>query len=445
MKKRNSVIIGIVLVILLAIVIACTAVWLYAMPKLSLAKAVPSLFLQLKERFRDDPGKVLLEMMDENGCYTAEICVSGENAIIGPVTYQMTVQTDGSKHCISAAGTAATASRSLDLRLYCDKEFMAVSSDDLVQGTYYGLTYDTFAQDIRGIPLIETFVSNRQLQQWDTSVQNIRRTVTRPNRKNISLSIPSFSEDDLKALSLGLIILPSSHQKTEIPLNGEVLSCQELIFSLNGSQLKSWIPNLSAFQISEDTVLTAHFFLYQETVVQCVLQVLEDSKPTKSYVAVFGKNPAIDTLSLETITENEGEENHICLSVDTRRTNGYFEETWTMTEGTSHARKIFYSWEPVSETMTLQTETMVNQAVFTMEKRGGEIYLSTSDFAPLFHALTGVESPIGAFQNAPCTMRITKGSEITTPAYKNIDQWSFEDFFLLLGGIGSMLGISGLR
>ena len=40
-----------------------------------------------------------------------------------------------------------------------------------------------------------------------------------------------------------------------------------------------------------------------------------------------------------------------------------------------------------------------------------------------------------------CTMTIRKGSEISIPEYKNLDQWSLDDLKVLLGGIGSLIGI----
>ena len=38
-------------------------------------------------------------------------------------------------------------------------------------------------------------------------------------------------------------------------------------------------------------------------------------------------------------------------------------------------------------------------------------------------------------------MTIRKGSEISIPEYKNLDQWSLDDLKVLLGGIGSLIGI----
>ena len=54
----------------------------------------------------------------------------------------------------------------------------------------------------------------------------------------------------------------------------------------------------------------------------------------------------------------------------------------------------------------------------------------------LFAALIGISSQKG-FDS---TMTVRKGSAITTPKYKNLDEWSLDDLLVLLGSIGGLLG-----
>ena len=58
--------------------------------------------------------------------------------------------------------------------------------------------------------------------------------------------------------------------------------------------------------------------------------------------------------------------------------------------------------------------------------------IQTKDFA----ALIGINSQKG-FDS---TMTVRKGSAITTPKYKNLDEWSLDDLLVLLGSIGGLLG-----
>ena len=39
-----------------------------------------------------------------------------------------------------------------------------------------------------------------------------------------------------------------------------------------------------------------------------------------------------------------------------------------------------------------------------------------------------------------CIRDSRKGSAITTPKYKNLDEWSLDDLLVLLGSIGGLLG-----
>ena len=169
--------------VLLAVVILIAVFWdtvsVYIAPKAVLSAALKNAYSQLETRFSDDPLLILAGTLEPASRYTADAQVCVENALLGNVEYDVQLRTDGGLHQLCVDGTAVTSDKQLDLAWYMDPEFMAVSSDGLVGGNYYGITYDTFAKDIRSIPLISFFISDKMISQWDVAIQTIREQVSR--------------------------------------------------------------------------------------------------------------------------------------------------------------------------------------------------------------------------------------------------------------------------
>ena len=165
------------LVLALLTVIFWDTILLIVAPKAVLTGAVRVAVSQLEERFEDDPLRILLNTLDAEGKYTADIQLNSEHPSAGSVSYDMSVQTHGQNKQIFAEGLINADDVQLNISCYLDTAFMAISSDELVDGRFYGITYDTFSQDIRSIPLLDFFVSDKKLAQWEASVKDIQEQI----------------------------------------------------------------------------------------------------------------------------------------------------------------------------------------------------------------------------------------------------------------------------
>ena len=148
MKRKIWIWIGAVIaVILLGLSLYGARIWIF--PRLVLSRSMNSAFTQLEARFEKSPIHLIRDIYDPDGYYLADLQLETDAAGLGPVRYDMDLQTQPAPLRISGDGTVVTGGKALDLELYLDGNFAAVSSESLVGGNYYGIAYDSFSQDIR--------------------------------------------------------------------------------------------------------------------------------------------------------------------------------------------------------------------------------------------------------------------------------------------------------
>ena len=112
-KKRQWWLLGILAVLLLGIVGFAfrDAILIRAAQKAVLTSALNDLFSQLEQRFQGDPLLIVAGSLDPEGKYTIDMEMATEKELLGPVSYDMTLRTDGTAHQLFAEGTASTSSK----------------------------------------------------------------------------------------------------------------------------------------------------------------------------------------------------------------------------------------------------------------------------------------------------------------------------------------------
>lgn len=406
----------------------------------ALTSALSKAFAQLDARFHGDPLKILAKTVDAEGKYTADIKLEKDQELLGRVTYDMTVQTDGSSHRILASGNAATGASAMDLSFYLDDRFMAVSSEDLVEGKYYGITYDTFTSDLQEIPLLRMMVSDSLMEQWNSGVQNIRKQMSRTYAMP---QIPELSTEDLQKLLLGIAAMRCEKGRESLSLGNTAVDCQRLDYRLNGKEVDALLAALTDGAYGENAAVTVSFYLYQESLVRLKLHC-EEGVSTLDYSLYLGMDPGSEPLTFQGIENQDGDRTEFVLGVATEQREGRYAETWNLHQSSGKERKtesFSFEWEPDTGHMVLNLNGSDDPITLNFSETENGFRLETNDFSRLMRAVTQDPEPAGAEKKVSCSMTVAKGSDIAVPAYRNLDQWSMEDFLLLLGGIGSLIGI----
>lgn len=429
--------------LLIAVILAAVfwdAILIRIAPKMVLTSALRQTFSQLEERFQKDPLLIFMRSLEPDGKYTACMELETEKDILGKITYDMTVQTDGVSHQFLADGVVKTSAMALDLSLYMDADFMAVSSEDLVKGNYYGITYDTFASDMRKIPLLNFVVSDNLLSQWEDSVRAIQdkmsRTYTQPK-------IPEISREDMQKLLLEVAAMRCKIEKCAILLDGTAFFCYKLDYSVSGNQVGDILSKITNEAYTGYTEVTVSFYLYENNIVKISL-ACEDGEATAQYSLDLGLAPADGMLTLQSIETRDGQYDEFIITVTTQQSENCYAETWDayMTkDGADSKRSVTFEWNPTSGDMILKTGDSSESLSLNFSETENGFWIATDDFAQLIRIISQDPQQTDKADPISCTMTVEKGSDIISPVYKNLDQWSMEDFWVLLNGIGSLFGI----
>ena len=439
-SKKRFVLLALCLAALLAGLCFRDTVLLYIAPKAVLTSSLTTAFSQLEGRFRNSPAVIVFDALDPEGKYTAQMQLTADNLLLGPVAYDMVVQTDGANQRIFAEGSAATQTKKMDISLYLDTDFMSVSSDSLVSGTHYGIHYDTFREDLFSIPLLKYVIGEQMLNQWDSSVSGIQAQMQRLRPMPVTLPLPTT---DLPKLLLAMLAVPCRVEKTAFLLDNQTITCRKIDYTISGEAAQLLLSKVSDQTAPENVSMTASFYLYEKTVIKIVLS-LDSGEKYLQLLLDLGMEPAVNPLSLQS-TLREGETaRYFTARVQTGQSETLYSESWDvqLTEDqTTRQIAVDYQWESTSGAATLSLNHSDSPISLIFQKRDRGFYVVTQDFRALWETVTQTKCPSFLAGATDCTLTLQKGSDFSTPEYKNLSQWSMEDFLSLLSGIGALFGL----
>lgn len=413
---------------------------LFVAPKTVLTTSLTKLVDQLEERFRGDPLWILLDLVDPDGRYIADVKLKTENTLLGSVDYDLNVQTDFQEHQLFASGTATMAQRELDLSLYMDMDKVAVSSDGLVDGQYYGITYESFREDIYSIPLLKWMVNEKVLTNWENSIKNIQNAM---QQEVFIPRIPDLEHSEIKTLLFGVLTMPCHVEKTTFCLDGEVVTCHKMDYVLAGEEVGKIIASLTNQNFGGDTSVTVSFYLYDKSVI-CMKMICSYGVERFGVEMDLGLNPLDNPIDIAVLRQGEKMDSCFSANVNTLHAENLYSEQWKVQNtnfGNSVSFTCDYAWNPDNGEMELCVNDASEKVVFIFRKQEDGVYITTDDAARALGMLTTKSSRI-LNDNASCTMVISNGSAISEPENKNLDMWSINDFLGLMSGVGTLIGLS---
>jgi len=403
--------------------IILSAAALLVIPRVILVSALAETGEALTQRFEGDPLRILLRALDPEGKYTLSGSLELTGSYPEALDLEGVLEADLKGHRFWAGGTASASDKTLDFALYMDPGCLAVSSRQLTEGNYYGITYDSFSEDIRRIPLLNVFISDAVFARWEESLQTLREQIL---REYPLPQLPELPEDMHQTLTAALLTLPYTAENRTLTENDETLVCRALTYSLKAEELKEAFP-----QLQQETAAAITFYLNRSRMaaVQCLIT---SGGETNCWFVKLGQNPKTEPLVLQ-YTGRSGDITTIVT--DTQKTENRYRESWEITaKGEKYS--LFYDREQESGKMLLR----INDAL-----EACEVFLTETDQGISFRS-SQLEKLLqtdekGSWRPASCELNLEKGSGIAVPAYKNLDQWSLEDFLILAEGIGTWIGL----
>lgn len=412
---------------------------LYIAPKWVLTSVLSDTFPQLTQRFDGNPILLVLDNLDPDGKQQIDIQLSGDNSLLGYITCDAMLQTDTSGHRYAAKGSVQTSDRMLDLQIYFDDTFMAVSSDELVKGNYYGITYDTFAADLDSIPLLSLFLKDDVVEELEEAVFQIRDIALREHKIP---QLPEISEKDTDLLLAGILALPSKSEKCELKMNGRLISCHRIRYSAKGSQICELLEHIMDTGNADTGSVTADFYLRENKLLMLDINA-SAGKNTTSLQISFDGSVRSDPITLVWSQGKNGTRSEYSFRVDTNRSGNQLQEDWEIhiyQNKNSHSILFSYDWDTKSGDMDLTLDNDLSMRLnLTRAKTGFRV--QTQDITVLTDYLLG-KTREGYRKPVSCEMHVIPGVSFETPQYRNLDDWSLNDFVTLMEGVGALLGIS---
>ena len=417
-------------------------------PRLVLSRAIDNSLAQLDSRFERSPVQLLTRVLDSQGRQRAALKLETESKHLGPVVYDMTLQTQTGPNRIKAEGAVITGGKVLDIQLFLDEDFAALASQGLLEGRYYGITYETFSRDLRERQLLTALLGEGTIADWEENLLSLGE------KMSTQLTFPEFSAADIRNLLRGVLALKPEigREKILLPTAGdhagfgvtfratgaEIHEAAEPYRQQLSGPLRNWIDKMSR---DPESQVCVKFSLYEGKLIQILAQLEVEGEAFESLI-YLGEDPGEKTLSLEFEEQTGGEAQKFSVMIRTEQDEERYEEElhFIKTEnGKKESTTVEYTWDLSSCEMVLdirQGERTVQQRL-NLTGEGESLTIRSQNIRPLLNFLLEQEK----VKPAICTLTVSPGGSVPVPEYRNLDQWSAEDLLALLTGFGGLLGL----
>ena len=418
---RKSAKIGILAGIFIVTAVICINFWpsikIYLAPKTVLTAALIDTYNQLEQRTEHSPVLLLGKVLDFEAGNTVDLTLETHNNLLGPVQYNMHTQMQWNPRRILSKGEARTKNKQIDLSLYLDGNFAAVSSASLLQGRYFGLTYDTFPKDIRSNALWAMMLGSDTLRNWESGVQELQSCM------NADIAIPHLQNIDFRSLLVGILALRA---EVETEDGYHVIS-----FETTGRQISSAMDYLQtelpiSLRVEEEVEFS--FWLKNDQIV-----LIQADAEDLEFSCYFGNN----TLTDEITVNYQNRDQKLSVTISTAYSSASYQETIRISG--ANPMSVSYQWDLTTGDLLLD----INQSTDThhldlnLTPTAEGLHLSCSDMEGLMHVLLNTKDTA----DSSGAMLISRGEDFATPEYKNFMDWTLDDLAMLLGSIGSLFGL----
>lgn len=413
-------------VIILFTVFFWDSIVIYTAPKMVLSQALSDTLQQLDARFRYNPIRNCLDNFSLEGRYAATVALETEVRNLGPVTCDLQVQSDAAGHQAQIDGSIHSGNSELNLSLHISDRFAALSSQELVEGKYYGITYDTFLKDMEHFPLAKLIIPESTIISWNSDLESIQQVMNRP------YIAPKISEEDIQLLIAGILLLDAEVSNEAI----DGFNCVQITYSASGEEVRNLLSNVMSTDISQPASVTASFYLYEKKLLRMDMNCVAGNNSLRCTLHL-GEQCKVDDLCFSFDRVENGVTSSNSVIVRTLSSDTTYQETIWFSGDFRHEAS--YSWDSNNGDMTFSWDNAMPIRLNLSQTAEG-LHIVTEDFAQLFGLLT--HGAVKSNREVDAVITLKPGQSIVSPEFINLDQWSYEDFLTLLKGLGIWLGFS---
>lgn len=394
---------------------------MYIAPQVPIQAAFGEVCDSIESWYQESPIPIVLRGYDEGGRQTARMDLRTPDGAEGTAAIQVRLKTNE----IFLEGTFPRKPALGKVGLYLNKEQAAMTSETLLDSGYYGITYDTFGQDLMsGIQSLESlssyvtwFLPQPQAAKIQEALDDLRTSAGKLDDSVQGLqekmswkidppAIPNVDMEAVKQFPLALLALRGKTTFCELEVNDESLPCYQVVFKLEGENAKFIWGLISQEPFPENGRVQLTCWMSQKSLVQLKVDA---SAAGRHISCTLGLG---DALTLSVVT--------------TSGVNIHFS---TQKEGEWEATSFYgirYDWNAKNGDLILKLANREAVKLNLTEAENGFRIESTQ-----LDTLLKEE----VFSGCSCSAVITKGAEFTPPEIKELKDWSAQDLLLFLNGV----------
>ncbi len=401
-----------ILAVLLVVIVTFLA---YLASKAVMVSQIITGCRQLYARFEEDPAWPALKLISQSEKYSIDLELNG-----GEKQWNLSILTDRLCHQLFSEGTVSMDESDWDFTAYLDDRVMAVSSQKLLQGNCYGITYDTFLADLEKIPFLGLFSDSDVFLRCEEGLKQIQE---RMGRDCAVLPIPDLPELDVKQLALGLLLAPHQWERRCI----DSANCCVMSYPISGALLSTWIPG---WEGARDSWGSISFYLKEGSLI---LIRANCHSPIGNADFVIQMEESWGKGSLCFAASIEDRYARLEISPREEKGRGWVSENWRI-----HYGGQMWEMEYTRNTTDGKMNLSACNTALRLHMAEKTLYIESGDFSELISWVTDrrPETPVDG------TIAVRCGTEISKPSYKKFNQMSWEDYAILIEAIGKLANMS---
>lgn len=456
--KWWMIVIPVVLVLAIAVVLLWRPLFIRLSPELALVNAASNTLEDLTERYDGSPWEMMQEACETEGPrrVTLRLDVQGDAHAMSfdcGLSFDSQTRQAALDFLMNADGEA------VDAALYLDAECAAIGSDAILAGTNYGITYETFSQDIRGNRMFSV-LGEETISMLEEIVEAVQTGMQQiDNQEDRSEQYRDLVIDFVKSLDPVV-------GKAPLTLDGSQRSCYTITYTATGDMVADfmeqyirliesddaakalcddaqWQESLAQMRSAAQTVReevaesSAIFYIYKNYLVdiRSVATGVDGSGQSSTFELFLGTDASVNDLQLSFAFEAPDATESIGVTLATVKSGTGYGETLTVREAGASAISVSYDWDRVSGSLICHIDD-TESAALTIHCNLIELEEGFAlSFDNLFELISGIPDGIAAFLDGsrmPMTLTVKEGSAIQKPEFKNIDAWTEADFFAIL-------------
>jgi len=370
----------------------------------------------------------ILEILDSTINHSPVFSISDVLSNQSGFTINAEIQSSENKKCVMqiisqtqrilANGEILQNDQNRTFSLYLDSDLLAFSpgqSSDL----YYSISFDTFRQDIGKLPVISWILQDSTIDKFHERLLSLSKIW---NSTNGFLKIPEIKLDDNTNIQKLLWILPAEIDIVSLWQSEGTIPAVRALYKLRGNQIPFGLEKVFGYPNIKETDITATFYLNGNCLRMSELIVCKKGERILQISVEQNRNVLQNTLRFivrNEVAEEESGEIAIFLNTDGS-------EQWKIEGGQND---VSIHWIPTSGELRMDKRNNTLAVYYQAYENGFSI--KTENIQNLIRFLE-IWNTEGAEWNAGCKMDITKGADFQLPKLKNLNEWSLEDFVIIL-------------